>query len=170
AAGRAAQNHLHEISLGRESLLDLLAVAHVPDEPAQAGEPAPGVEDGRRDDLDGEGGGARAHEQRLPRLDLARAAPQEPVQMAEEARPGLLARDLRRRLSPVRPSGELLSALAQDLELLGERVLEHACGRLHAHAEVAAPARTRSTTACAATEPGPAFARRMPRSCSMRSG
>src|SRR5207245_10342950 len=93
---------------------------------------------------------------------------------------GVLARDLRRRFFPVRLSGELLSALAQGLELLGERVLEHAFGILHrrllggrlarAPAQLTAPARTRSTTSRAATERGAACARRMPRSCSMRSG
>src|SRR5437867_3440631 len=93
---------------------------------------------------------------------------------------GVLARDLRRRFSPVRLAGELLSALAQGLELLGEGVPKYPFGSLHrrlldgrlarANAQLTAPARTRSTTSCAATEPGPACAPRMPRSCSMRRG
>src|SRR5206468_10690890 len=82
------QNHGHELSLGLEGPLDLLAVAHVPDEPAQTGGPALAVEDGRRGDFGRERCGARANERRLPRLDLARAAPPGPGQMAQESRPG----------------------------------------------------------------------------------
>jgi hypothetical protein len=44
---------------------------------------------------------------------------------------GLLSRHLGRRLSPARPSGELLSVLAEHVELPGETVAERAFVVLH---------------------------------------
>src|SRR6266436_9335005 len=75
---------------------------------------------GRRDDLDREGRGARAHEQRLPRLDLARAAPQEPVQMAEEARPGLLRKEHAERLAAQQLAAVVEQQLRPPVHLLDD--------------------------------------------------